>query len=196
MIPIAAGTFGAGLVVFSFSRSMALSMVLLMFAGFGQMVNMATGNTLLQTMVDDDKRGQVMSLYTMSIMGMMPLGSLMGVRGVADRRHLDGVSGRVGLSVGGAGVRPTSPGVAKQGAADLCQNGDHPGDRDGDRQCKRVAVDRGLQDLSCVGGWFSSMCLCPWRNGEMGSFSQAKPVFPFGRIEVPRTRNGFVLAFF
>jgi MFS family permease len=42
------------------------------------MVHMASSNTILQTMVDDDKRGRVMSLYTMSFMGMAPFGSLLG----------------------------------------------------------------------------------------------------------------------
>jgi MFS family permease len=45
--------------------------------GFGQIVHMATGNTLLQTLVDDDMRGRIMSLYAMAIGGMMPLGSLL-----------------------------------------------------------------------------------------------------------------------
>jgi MFS family permease len=48
-----------------------------MVAGFGMIVQMASSNTVLQTIVDDDKRGRVMSFYTMSFMGMVPLGSLM-----------------------------------------------------------------------------------------------------------------------
>jgi MFS family permease len=42
------------------------------------MVHMASSNTILQTIVDDDKRGRVMSLYAMAFMGMAPLGSLVG----------------------------------------------------------------------------------------------------------------------
>jgi MFS family permease len=41
------------------------------------MVQMASGNTILQTIVDDDKRGRVMSFYAASFMGMMPIGSLL-----------------------------------------------------------------------------------------------------------------------
>jgi MFS family permease len=41
-------------------------------------VQLATANTVLQTIVDDDKRGRVMSLYTMAFMGMAPFGSLLG----------------------------------------------------------------------------------------------------------------------
>jgi MFS family permease len=48
------------------------------FSGLGLIVQLATSNTVLQTIVDDDKRGRVMSLYTMAVMGMAPFGSLMG----------------------------------------------------------------------------------------------------------------------
>jgi MFS family permease len=48
----------------------------MILSGFGMMVHMAAANTLVQTFVDDDKRGRVMSLHTMSVRGMVPLGSL------------------------------------------------------------------------------------------------------------------------
>jgi MFS family permease len=51
-------------------------MVALVFAGFGMMVQMAASNTVLQTLVDDDKRGRIMSLYSMAFVGTTPLGSL------------------------------------------------------------------------------------------------------------------------
>ena len=47
-----------------------------MIAGGGMMVQMAASNTLVQTLVDEDKRGRVMSFYTMAFFGMMPFGSL------------------------------------------------------------------------------------------------------------------------
>ncbi|HXO22293.1 MAG TPA: MFS transporter [Thermoanaerobaculia bacterium] len=77
VIPAAAALFGAGLVGFSLSRRLWLSLVLLVVTGLGFMVQMAASNTLLQTVVDDDKRGRVMSLYTMAIMGVTPFGSLL-----------------------------------------------------------------------------------------------------------------------
>jgi MFS family permease len=76
MIPIAATIFSLGLMTFSFSRLMLLSMLLMLMVGFGQMVQMASSNTIVQTIVDDDKRGRVMSFYTLSFMGMAPIGSL------------------------------------------------------------------------------------------------------------------------
>jgi MFS family permease len=76
-IGIAAGIFGVGLVGFSLSSFLWLSMALLFVTGFGMMVQIASSNTILQTIVDDDKRGRVMSLYTMSFMGMAPFGSLL-----------------------------------------------------------------------------------------------------------------------
>jgi len=72
----ASAIFGAGLIVFSLSGLMWLSLVVLMFVGFGMMVQVAASNTILQTIVDDDKRGRVMSFYAMAFMGMMPFGSL------------------------------------------------------------------------------------------------------------------------
>jgi MFS family permease len=50
--------------------------VFIFIAGMGMMVHLASGNTILQTIVDEDKRGRVMSLYTMSVAGMVPFGSL------------------------------------------------------------------------------------------------------------------------
>ncbi|HTG34766.1 MAG TPA: MFS transporter [Thermoanaerobaculia bacterium] len=84
VIPLMSGLFGAGLIGFSLSRSLWLSLPLLVATGLGFMVQMAASNTLLQTLVDDDKRGRVMSFYTMSIMGITPFGSLLA-GGLASR---------------------------------------------------------------------------------------------------------------
>jgi MFS family permease len=77
LIPLAAIIFGAGLIAFSFSRVFIYSFSLMLMTGFGLMVQMALSNTSLQTTVDDDKRGRVMSFYTMAFMGMAPFGSLL-----------------------------------------------------------------------------------------------------------------------
>lgn len=73
----AAFLFGTGLVVFSVSRLLWLSLALMVVTGFAMMLQMASSNTVLQAIVDDDKRGRVMSFYTMAFMGMAPFGSLL-----------------------------------------------------------------------------------------------------------------------
>jgi MFS family permease len=77
VIATACGVFGAGLIAFSFSRHVWLSSVLLLITGFGVVVTSAGINTFLQTLVDEEMRGRVMSLFTMSFVGMSPLGSLL-----------------------------------------------------------------------------------------------------------------------
>ena len=67
---------GVSLMLFSFSRNLWISAGFLLFTGFAMIVQMASSNTLLQTMIEDDKRGRVMSFFTMAFMGMMPFGSL------------------------------------------------------------------------------------------------------------------------
>ncbi len=76
LIPISAAIMGLGLCTFSLSGFYPLSLFLMLFTGLGQMVQMATSNTLLQTLVDEDKRGRIMSFYAMAFMGASPLGSL------------------------------------------------------------------------------------------------------------------------
>jgi MFS family permease len=77
MIPIAAVVFGGGLVLFGFSRWVWLSLFLILFVGFGMMQGMTASNTIVQTLVPEDKRGRVMSYYTAAFMGMAPFGSLL-----------------------------------------------------------------------------------------------------------------------
>jgi MFS family permease len=76
-IPVATTMFGLSLVAFAFSRNMWLSCGILAITGFGMIVQMAASNTIIQTVVDEDKRGRVMSLYTMSFLGAAPFGSLL-----------------------------------------------------------------------------------------------------------------------
>lgn len=77
VVAFSAGIFGLGLLAFSLSHWLWLSMLLMFFVGFGMMQQMASSNTILQTLVQEDKRGRVMSYYTMSIVGMAPFGSLL-----------------------------------------------------------------------------------------------------------------------
>jgi len=75
-IPISAALFGVSLIAFALSRYLWLSLLLVFVVGFGMMMQMASSNTILQTIADDNKRGRVMSFYTMSFTGMVPFGSL------------------------------------------------------------------------------------------------------------------------
>ncbi len=74
---ISAAVFGAGLVVFSRSHWLWLSLILMFVVGIGMMQQMASSNTILQTIVEEDKRGRVMSYYAMAFTGMAPFGSLL-----------------------------------------------------------------------------------------------------------------------
>ena len=77
IIPLSAGVFGIGLIMFSYSHFFALSLVLMVVTGLGMMLQMASSNTMLQSIVDDSIRGRVMSFFTMAIMGTAPFGSLL-----------------------------------------------------------------------------------------------------------------------
>lgn len=77
MILVSAAIFGLGLVGFGFSRAFWLSMLTVAIAGWGMMQGAAASNTVIQTLVSEDKRGRVMSYYTMAFVGMAPFGSLL-----------------------------------------------------------------------------------------------------------------------
>jgi MFS family permease len=77
MIPLAAACFGLGLIGFSFSHHILFSLPLVALSGFGMMVSMASSNTILQTIAEEDKRGRLMSLYAVAFAGMAPFGSLL-----------------------------------------------------------------------------------------------------------------------
>jgi len=77
-VAITCATFGGSVFLFSFSTSFWLSAALLMPAGYSMMLQMACSNTLIQTMVPDQLRGRVMSLYSMMFMGMAPFGAFFG----------------------------------------------------------------------------------------------------------------------
>jgi predicted MFS family arabinose efflux permease len=68
---------GLGMICFAISRSLVLSLFFIAIAGLSQMMHTACTNTLLQLYVDDDKRGRVMSFYTVCLQGTMPFGSLL-----------------------------------------------------------------------------------------------------------------------
>jgi MFS family permease len=78
LVAFAPTILGCGLIAFSLSRFLPLSLFTMLFVGAGAILQVASSNTILQTLVDDDKRGRVMSLYTMSFLGTIPIGNLLG----------------------------------------------------------------------------------------------------------------------
>ncbi|MGA7800302.1 MAG: MFS transporter [Gammaproteobacteria bacterium] len=107
LIPLAAGTFGISLVALGLSRSLPLSLALMLLTGVGFMIHMASSNTVIQTLVREEMRGRVMALYTMAFMGMAPFGSLLA----------GAVASRVGApqTILGCGV------ICLMGAAVFCR---------------------------------------------------------------------------
>jgi MFS family permease len=76
-IAVAASSFGTCLILFTLSRSLVLSAVLLVPAGFCMILGIAASNTLIQAMVPDRLRGRVLAVYSMMFMGMAPIGALL-----------------------------------------------------------------------------------------------------------------------
>ncbi len=74
-VAVTSTCFGVALIAFSWSRTFWLSALLLVPVGFTLMVQMASSNTLIQSMVPDQLRGRVMAVYSMMFMGMAPFGA-------------------------------------------------------------------------------------------------------------------------
>ena len=77
IITRSAAIFGCGLIGFGLSHWFWLSIAMMLISGYGMMQGMAASNTVIQTIVPEDKRGRVMSYYTIAFVGMAPFGSLL-----------------------------------------------------------------------------------------------------------------------
>ena len=77
MLQIASAMLGAALILFGLSHTLWLSLVLMVFVGFGLMQGAAASNTIIQSLVPEDKRARAMSYYTMAFFGAAPFGSLL-----------------------------------------------------------------------------------------------------------------------
>ncbi len=77
MLQIAAAMLGCALILFGLSHTLWLSLLVMVFAGFGLIQNASVSNTIIQSLVTEDKRARVMSYYTMAFFGAAPLGSLL-----------------------------------------------------------------------------------------------------------------------
>jgi MFS family permease len=77
-VSVCCAGFGVSLIVFAFSTSFWLSVLLLLPVGYFIMLQMASSNTLIQAMVPDALRGRTMAVYSMMFMGLAPIGALLG----------------------------------------------------------------------------------------------------------------------
>jgi len=77
MLPISVAMLGVALILFGLSHTLWLSLALMVFAGFGLMQGAAASNTIVQSLVAEDKRARVMGYYTMAFFGAAPFGSLL-----------------------------------------------------------------------------------------------------------------------
>ena len=77
MIQMSSAALGLALILFGFSHQFALSLLLMGFAGFGMMQSASASNTVIQTLVPEDKRARVLSYYAMAYFGSAPIGSLL-----------------------------------------------------------------------------------------------------------------------
>jgi MFS family permease len=121
-----AAGFGLGLILFAYSRSLALSIPMMAVTGFCMITAMASVNTVLQTITEDHMRGRVMALFTMCFMGMMPLGSLLaGELARPDRLgpSLTLALGGVTCILGGAFFARNLPAIRKLARPILVQRG-------------------------------------------------------------------------
>jgi predicted MFS family arabinose efflux permease len=94
---LAAGALGAGLAGLAIVRDLWVALAIMPAIGFAATGFIAAGNTLLQTEVDDEKRGRVMSFFSMAFQGMMPLGSLLAGAAAETRLGLGGTVAAGGL---------------------------------------------------------------------------------------------------
>lgn len=77
LLPVTMAAFGTGLVLFSFCRTLEVALPFLAIAGFGGMALGSSSNATIQSLVDEDKRGRVVSIFIMSVIGLAPFGSML-----------------------------------------------------------------------------------------------------------------------
>jgi MFS family permease len=88
IISVNTALLGAAVVLASLSKSLLISLAVLYIGGLAMILSLASVNTMLQTIADEDKRGRVMSFYAMALMGTTPIGNLLSGT----------VASRIGLS--------------------------------------------------------------------------------------------------
>jgi MFS family permease len=109
VVSAAAFVFGAGLIAFSRSSSLWLSLAIALVAGLGMVTQFAASNIIVQTLVDDEKRGRVMSFFTMAFVGMTPFGNIIAGTlathlgsGIVGARRTVMIAGAICMAAAGA----------------------------------------------------------------------------------------------
>jgi MFS family permease len=128
MIQIAAAMLGGALIFFGLSHALWISLVMMVFAGFGLMQFASVCNTIIQSLVTEDKRARVMSYYTMAFFGAVPLGSLLAGAlahriGAPDTVILLGafcVAGSLWFALELPKIRAILPARSQVGGSDAC----------------------------------------------------------------------------
>ncbi|MBI1370476.1 MAG: MFS transporter [Planctomycetes bacterium] len=77
-LPMGCGLLGVSMIVFSMTSNIYVAALMRLFGSMGIVTQMAASNTILQTVVDDERRGRVMSFFSMAFIGMAPFGALLG----------------------------------------------------------------------------------------------------------------------
>lgn len=76
MLQVSSAMLGVALILFGLSHTLWLSIVLMVFVGFGMLQSASASNTIIQSLVPEDKRARAMSYYMMAFFGASPFGSL------------------------------------------------------------------------------------------------------------------------
>jgi len=129
-LALASVVFGIGLGAFALSHNLWLSWISLSLAGLGMLVQLTGSNTLLQSLVDDEMRGRVMSFYAMAFMGTVPLGNILaGVLAESVGAPNTVLFGGICCVLGGAAFAWKLPKIARQAHPGESEQG-LPGDLD------------------------------------------------------------------
>jgi MFS family permease len=77
IISVSICVLGIAIGIATFSRDLPVSLIAFYFGGLSMILSLASINTMIQTIADEDKRGRVMSFYAMALMGTSPIGNLL-----------------------------------------------------------------------------------------------------------------------
>ena len=140
---------------FALSHYLWLSLVLLATFGFGLIAAVASTNTILQTIADDDKRGRIISIYVMTFLGLAPISNFVaGAVAEAIGAHWTIFACGVGLTLADRCVRPQLRQLAPVHPPDLRQAGNHPAaaDRDAVAASRSCSTQAGTLPSGPTGG--------------------------------------------